>query len=267
MEIFYFLLPILLLMFVCSLYRVIYLLLPLTSLFLHSESPQTQTAQIILLVLWGLLLLTTCRMRGFGQKDKYPFKTLYCVIFAAFSVVVFVLLVERWQLKINGDLLTKALVYLFFSAIIYFFAVVPIARFIVAPLFCRRKTVHQANLEDYVQLGNGHRNKLPRHYIRFEGDPIQYEIDLLSYYRKYRNKVGVPFSYERCECPFGVVYIRNLKMLSEMPGKASPSDSLRSQEQEKKSIRQVVKIFGIIMACLVAVFLVLYALLYSLQGN
>ncbi len=72
-------------------------------------------------------------------------------------------------------------------------------------------------------------------------------------FNRYRKKKGVPYSYTRCECPFGFSYITDVRQLSDTPGKESAWDTAPQTRTQRKVERFVLIFVGvtIVLAALV----------------
>jgi hypothetical protein len=114
-----------------------------------------------------------------------------------------------------------------------------ILRGVIVPLLVRNRIPTTAPLVDYYRAPPRRREWLGHPLICFGGDSW-YETGLLSF-RRYRRKVGVPYSYVKCECLFGFTYLSRIRpLLSGVAGKPSDWDVSPETRKERKQTRAVV---------------------------
>ena len=248
-------------LFSIGLPKIYYLAFPAMALCLHLYYPQWSPLQVVLMIIWGFHLWATWRMAGFSIKSR---NKLLTGIFIAISALLSALLVWWWNAEWED---WKGIAALFlFCVWIIFYVAIGIAYFVIAPLFCRRKTVITTTLQDYKKVLEGYsRSKRWHSYIRFKDDPTEYEVGFFQF-GKYRKKVGVPFSYEKCECPFGFTYIRKVRQLSQSEGKLSQWDLAPSTQTQRK-INKVIMMGFIVIAVLIVIVLIILVVTYFKFGR
>ncbi len=205
------------LLFVRSIPKIFIFTLPALSLALlgWSHMMDWTGVQIALWVIWALHTWGNWRMAAFAKDGIESGPAMNVMI--ALSVLGGGLLV---YLSGTKDLWEIVVLTAFFGVCVYFLLDL-IAQRVITPLFVKTRIPHQALLADYykvvdVEWGWGKWSSC----IRFEGDPTRYDTGFFGFNR-YRNKVGVPYSYIKCECIFGFSYITRIKPLSDAPGKPS----------------------------------------------
>jgi len=251
-------------LFSTGLPKIYYLALPTMALCLHLYYTQWAPLQIALMIIWGFHLLATWRMAGFSKESIYKRKLLVGILIAI-SAILSALLLWWWNAEWKD---WKGLIAIFLLCvwIIYYTVVRTIAYFVIAPLFCRQQTTITAILQDYKKVIKGYsRSKMWHSYIRFKDDPTEYEVGFFQF-GKYRNKISIPFSYEKCECPFGFTYIRKVRQLSQSEGKPSQWDIAPTTQIQRK-INKVITIGFIIIAVLIVIVLIVLAVNYLRFGR
>ena len=162
-------------LFSTGLPKIYYLALPAMALCLHLYYPQWSPLQIALMIIWGFHLLATWRMAGFSKASIYK-RNLLIGILIAVSAILSALLFWRWSAEWE-DWMGLTITFLLCVWIVYYTVVRAIAYFVIAPLFCRRKTVITTTLQDYKKAIKGYsRSKMWHSYIRFKDDPTEYEV-------------------------------------------------------------------------------------------
>ena len=232
-------------LFSSGLPRIFYLALPASTLCLHLYYPQSVWLQIAFITIWGLHVLATWRISGYSIESIYKYKLLIGVLIAG-SAVLSVFLLWWWNPEV--EILVFAMFFLFLVWLFYFLILRPIAYFVVAPFFCKNRTTITTTLVDYRKaLSSPATSKKAgtwHSYIRFKDDPIEYEVESLQF-NKYRKKIDIPFSYEKCECLFGFTYIRKVRPLNSLDGRSSEWD-LAPSTQTRRKIDKILVIIAII---------------------
>lgn len=215
--------------------KVFYIGLPAMAICFHLYYPDSEWLQITLLFIWALFVWGTRRAVAFADIDVYASKPLF-IILVALSAAIAIPLVLWIGIDIQTAKILLGVVVLMAggTATLYHGVVKPVVLYVVPPLFVRSRTPMRTTLSDYTKAAQGHpRGKFWHNYIRFKDDPTTYEVGLLQF-RRYRNKVNVPFSYIKCKCLFGVEYIYRIDQLSEIPGRPSRWESSSTTKIENK---------------------------------
>lgn len=225
-------------LFTPSVPRVAMYSLPLAALAFYRGHPEWPWAWIAIGAFWALYTVGHWRMAARSEIDlRWP----VIVTLAAVSLVGGWLFVHLTGL--DGKSTQDPILVLAEAAFVLFALLYLLLPGLIAPLIVRRRTPMTTRLADYYKeaRSTAKGGQTWHGFIRFEGDPAHYDTGLLSF-RRYRHRVGVPYTYVKCEGLFGVSFITRPRPLSDAPGRPSAWETAPETRKTRK-VERIVLIF------------------------
>jgi hypothetical protein len=162
--------------------------------------------QVALFALWMLIIVGGVRIDGFStRKIKSPWQSIILQIMLGLALSACIVY--------GGGISDRELpARLFFGlSIMIWFGFSHIMKYVICPLVVLETKDITAALSDY---GGVWRRRKQYWYIRFENDPDEYMVGTIRFWGM-RNRVGSIYTYTKCKCMFGMVYIRNVNIFAE----------------------------------------------------
>ncbi|MCL2301033.1 MAG: hypothetical protein FWC27_12900 [Firmicutes bacterium] len=163
----------------------------------------------VFIAVWAAFLATV-RLRGLVVPEMKKINRFINGAGIAEIAVAVLLLVFRLH-DLYGAILIGGIVFVALALVLVFPMIFwVVAAHLICPLLvrerisCSSKWVHCD-----TQLSN--RRKVSIFYVRFDGDPAEYRVGWLYYRKCKRAALGGRFTYEKCVCPMGVSWIRNVR--------------------------------------------------------
>lgn len=201
--------------------------LPLCVVCLHWYYPGSGSIQIAFSIFWLVLLAGNGRATAFSADNvKKPLAIHLLQIAAGLGSAAAILFrAGTWNAS-SSVALFKAFVYFIMLSAVMTFVAAYLVTYAVAPLIVLDTTEVFTPLQSYhAECTGTHRHREWHYSIRFENDPDLYVVNWL-WFRRFRNKIGLPFSYVKCRCLFGLVYIKTIAQDADRSGEQPESNHL-----------------------------------------
>ena len=179
---------------------------------------------IICAVLW-LMLACTFPLRGISMPEEYlrtrgikqDFILMIRVGLPLLAVIIVIAgFVIGWDV-LGAILLLPGFNILVVLCALGFAMAVPaflwvIFIFAVCPMIVQKREACQAKKIYCVKLfeKKGRYREVAVPHVKFDGDPAHYRVSWMFYRKMQRAALG-EFTYEKCFCPLGVVWIKNVR--------------------------------------------------------
>jgi len=172
-----------------------------------------------------LMLACTFRLRGIAVPDEYlrtrsvkeELRRMVLVGLPLLALIIIIIgFVIGWDV-FGAVLLFPVLNILVIICALGFAMAMPALLWIVlifaaCPMIVLRKEACEAKKIDCVKLfeKKGKYREVAVPHVTFDGDPARYRVSWM-FYRKMRRAAPGKFTYEKCICPLGITWIKNIR--------------------------------------------------------
>jgi hypothetical protein len=230
--------------------------LPIVAGLFHYCFPDWRAVQIATWSIWALHTWGNWRISAVSE-DGMKLWGPPLIVLIVLAVAGAWLISARLGWSQEATTLWKGILHIFGLSLLLGYLLYLVLRGVIVPLLVRNRMPVTAPLVDYYMAPARRKEWFGHPLIRFGDDGTWYETGLLSF-RRYKRKVGVPYSYVKCECLFGFTCLRRIRpLLSDVAGKPSSWDVSPETRKQRRQTRAVVLLLLISFAFLgITMFLV-----------